>query len=141
MSANLENNVSCRSDQAPLGGNKPIDIWDGRPPEIERLRNAFAPFAHDPKKLTIIYEFLELGRQIHDESLETGRPTPEAFEALIDRYTQDNDAQFLFEDHPVLAAKNLAVIRWAAGLLVGKDRQIGFRQADHEVRGLSGRRN
>jgi hypothetical protein len=117
-----------------------IDVWGGHPPENERLRLAFVTFSSDPRKLAIIRDFISLGRQIHDEALGDARPTPKAFEDLIDVLEQKPQNRFLFEDHPIFASTTLGVLRWAAGPKVAGSREIPYRSSGRSVSDKSGKR-
>lgn len=125
---------------ASVNAPKEFDIWDGRPPENERLKQAFNEFSSNPRAMAIIKEFIVLGRQIHDESLGEGRPTPQAFEELVDKYDGRPDGKFLFQEHPQLAANTIAVVRWAAGPNILGSKEVAVRNVGRNVSDKSGKR-
>ena len=98
----------------------PWDPWEGLPqPEDEKLKNAFKPFENNPSARAVIDELLELGRKINDLSLGPDRPTRDDFEALADKLAATPEGKFLLEDHAVLGALNLMVIRAVIDGVVG----------------------
>lgn len=116
------------------------DPWQGQPPADERLKNAFEPFKDNPLARAVIDELLALGKKINDPTLGPDRPSPEAFEALVDQLAATPEGQFLLDDHIALGAVNLAVVRWAIDGAVG-GKPVGYRAGGRGVSDKGGRKD
>lgn len=115
------------------------DPWLGKPPDDERLKNAFNPWRNNLKAREVIDQLLGFGRRLNDASLGAARPSRDEFERFVDQLIDKPEGKFLSEDHVSLAAVNLAVIRWAVNGAVG-GKTIEYRVGTRGVSDRSGRK-